>query len=75
MVGGSAGDTLTGSAEADGLFGGPGPDTLEGRGGADVMDGEADNDTILARDGAVDDIDCGAGTGSHRRQRRQGGRM
>ena len=62
VVGGSAGDTLTGSAEADGLFGGPGPDTLEGRGGADVIDGEADNDTILARDGAVDDIDCGAGT-------------
>jgi hypothetical protein len=62
VVGGSAGDTLTGSAEADGLFGGPGPDTLEGRGGSDVIDGEADNDTILARDGAVDDIDCGAGT-------------
>jgi RTX calcium-binding nonapeptide repeat (4 copies) len=62
VVGGSAGDTLTGSAEADGLFGGAGPDTLEGRGGADVIDGEADNDTILARDGAVDDIDCGAGT-------------
>jgi RTX calcium-binding nonapeptide repeat (4 copies) len=62
VVGGSAGDTLTGSAEPDGLFGGPGPDTLNGRGGADVVDGGADDDTILARDGAVDDIDCGPGT-------------
>ena len=62
VVGGSAGDTLTGGAEPDALFGGPGPDTLDGRGGADVIGGEADNDTILARDGAVDDIDCGPGT-------------
>jgi RTX calcium-binding nonapeptide repeat (4 copies) len=61
VVGGSASDSLTGSAEPDGLFGGPGPDTLDGRGGADVINGEADNDTVLARDGALDDIDCGPG--------------
>ena len=61
VVGGSAGDALTGDEQDNGLFGGPGADTLDGRAGEDFLSAGEDNDTVQARDGAIDDIDCGPG--------------
>jgi len=51
--GGSGTDTITGSARAETIDGGLDADTLSGGSG---------DDTILARDGTMDDIDCGDGT-------------
>ena len=68
LVGGSAGDTLTGDAKANRLDGGGGDDTLlggalddtlTGGGGADDIDTGADADTVFAIDGVVDTIECG----------------
>ncbi len=60
VIGGPAGDDLTGGAGPVSLFGGGGPDILEGGAGADALNGEAGADTILARDRVVDTIACGA---------------
>jgi len=45
IVGGSAGDTLTGDAAANKLSGARGNDWLKGSGGADILDGGEDIDT------------------------------
>ncbi|MDM0018336.1 peroxidase family protein [Variovorax saccharolyticus] len=46
VVGGSAGDVLTGSNGANTLEGGGGGDTINGGGGADLIDGGAGNDAL-----------------------------
>ena len=46
ITGGSAADTLTGTANADAITGGAGNDTLFGRAGADTIVGGDGNDTI-----------------------------
>ena len=71
LVGGSAGDRLTGTAGANLLSGGGGNDVLDGRDGADVLLGGAGTDTAdySARaagvtadpDGAADDGELGEG--------------
>lgn len=61
ILGGKAGDTLTGDARANQITGGEGDDRIEGRLGADRFDGGAGNDTILARDGVADTVTCGTG--------------
>jgi Ca2+-binding RTX toxin-like protein len=52
VVGGAAGDTLTGDANPNVLSGGPGGDTLSGGGGSDVLLGGVDNDTLSGGDGS-----------------------
>jgi len=59
--GGSAGDTIVGDGNENFLFGNDGNDVLNGGGGPDVVDAGNGDDTILARDGAADQILCGAG--------------
>ena len=75
---GSSADTLNGGAGADRVEGGFGHDTLTGGPGRDELFGDSTsaqcggfgqsctipfgNDTIDARDGEVDQIDCGVGT-------------
>lgn len=53
LIGGDAGDTLTGSANANVITGGPGSDAIDADGG---------DDTIHANDGAIDTVNCGSGT-------------
>jgi peptidoglycan/xylan/chitin deacetylase (PgdA/CDA1 family) len=62
LSGGGGRDLLVGGAGADSLFGGPGGDRLNGGPGRDRLFGGAGDDVILARDGAVDRVDCGPGT-------------
>lgn len=71
VIGGSAGDTITGSGIFSQLDGGPGNDTLNGGDagnvlspgfGADTVNGGAVGDTVLAQDGEVDTITCGGGS-------------
>jgi Ca2+-binding RTX toxin-like protein len=52
VVGGAAGDTLTGDANPNVLSGGAGGDTLSGGGGSDGLIGGADNDTLSGGDGS-----------------------
>jgi hypothetical protein len=59
VVGGSAGDTLTGSDAANHIDGGAGNDTIIGGGGADDLNGQAGSDTLRSRDGVGDKVDCG----------------
>lgn len=70
VIGGSAGDKLTGEDGADTLVGGGGADHLIGLGGDDVLTGgsgpdilagASGDDVFNARDGAKDHIDCGTG--------------
>jgi peptidoglycan/xylan/chitin deacetylase (PgdA/CDA1 family) len=56
-------DNLIGRGGADKLLGGPGADRLLGGAAADRMAGGAGNDRLLARDGAVDTVNCGSGSG------------
>ncbi len=63
LAGLGAGDTLSGRGGADKLLGGPGADKLTGGPGADKLLGGAGNDRIRARDGAVDVVNCGPGSG------------
>ena len=49
IVGGSAGDTLTGDANPQTLIGGPGADTLVGLGGLDTLHGGTENDALERR--------------------------
>ena len=58
-LGGS--DDLTGRGGADRLLGGPGADVLLGGAAADRMFGGPGNDHLLARDGVIDTVNCGAG--------------
>ena len=66
VIGTTAGDTLSGSPSENRLEGGGGDDLLRGNAGADVLSGGPGNDVIEARDGAVDDIDCGPGNDTAR---------
>jgi Ca2+-binding RTX toxin-like protein len=54
-------DSLFGGPGPDQLFGDFGPDILNGGPGADRFVGGRGSDRIIARDGAVDQIDCGLG--------------
>ncbi len=70
-------DTIDGGAGADHIEGGYGNDTITGGPGQDQLNGDepqgecsyiyckppAGNDTINARDGEVDQVDCGVGPG------------
>jgi Ca2+-binding RTX toxin-like protein len=72
-----ANDTVDGGAGADHIEGGYGNDTITGGPGQDELNGDepqgecsyiyckppAGNDTINARDGEVDQVDCGVGPG------------
>ena len=60
VIGGDAGDSLTGNAAANSLIGMRGNDVLNGGGGDDVLDGGAGNDTIQGGIGA-DNLRGGAG--------------
>lgn len=76
LRGGDGADTIDGGAGADLLDGGYGDDTITGGPGrdrisADLATGDCGpywckypygNDTVLARDGEIDSITCGAGT-------------
>lgn len=53
-------DIINGSAAANVLESGAGNDTVNGLGGADLMLAGPNDDFVEARDGAVDNIDCGA---------------
>jgi Ca2+-binding RTX toxin-like protein len=54
LIGGAAGDTLSGDAKENWLDGGAGNDTLNGRGGNDRLKGGAGDDTLTG--GTGDDI-------------------
>ncbi|HET6997794.1 MAG TPA: polysaccharide deacetylase family protein [Solirubrobacterales bacterium] len=56
-------DTLFGKAGADQLVGGTGADKLMGGPGADWQLGGSGDDRLLAKDGSVDTVNCGSGTG------------
>jgi Ca2+-binding RTX toxin-like protein len=51
VIGGSADDTLTGSAGANLLLGGSGNDTLSGLAGPDTLSGDAGDDSLLGGTG------------------------
>ena len=59
--GGDGDDNLSGTKNPDQLFGDGGADTITGGAGPDTLRGGPGNDTINAKDGVVDDIDCGDG--------------
>jgi Ca2+-binding RTX toxin-like protein len=62
LIGGSAGDEITGTVGAQRIFGGGGADVLDDGGGAgDHLRGQGENDILRARDGLADDVGCGAG--------------
>jgi Ca2+-binding RTX toxin-like protein len=61
IVGGSAGDTLAGNAEANVIRGGAGNDSIDGLAGTDELLGEAGDDSLESRDGTPDTDDCGDG--------------
>lgn len=62
VVGGSAGDVLTGDDGANALLGAGGPDLITPGDGADTVDAGPGDDRIEARDLAADAIVCGDGT-------------
>jgi hypothetical protein len=62
LIGGSAGDTLTGNASQNTLEGNGGGDTLTGLGASDSFFGGAGSDTLNARDGVADTVNCGTET-------------
>ncbi|MFA9271069.1 MAG: calcium-binding protein [Baekduiaceae bacterium] len=64
IIGGAAGDTLTGSTGGNVIDGGGGGDTITGGDATDVIQGGEGDDGIQARDGAADAIACGTGTDS-----------
>lgn len=61
IVGGAAGDTLTGSTGGNAIDGGGGGDTITGGDATDAILGGEGDDVIQARDGAADAIECGSG--------------
>jgi hypothetical protein len=60
ISGGGGDDILNGEQGDDTLDGGPGSDQLTGGAGLDIIDGGAGNDALHARDGATDQVRCGA---------------
>ncbi len=50
-IGGSSGDSFTGTEDADLHVGNGGNDTLDGRGGNDTLQGGPDNDSLLGGEG------------------------
>jgi Ca2+-binding RTX toxin-like protein len=54
-------DVVTGDARFNELYTSEGNDTADGGAGSDLIDTGDGDDTVLARDGAVDDISCGKG--------------
>ena len=62
LTGGAGGDCLYGDDGADIVRGENDPDLVVGGPGADKLEGGAANDIMVARDGEVDDVRCGAGT-------------
>jgi hypothetical protein len=67
VYGGSGSDTLTGNAAANTLDGGAGDDVITGGRGEDGLYGGAGDDVIDARDGRLDQVDCGPGGGDQYR--------
>ncbi len=63
LLGRGGNDSLSGRGGGDRLSGGPGADELTGGPGADRLHGDGGNDRLLARDGAADTVNCGAGSG------------
>jgi hypothetical protein len=57
-------ENVTGSPFDDLLIGDDGPNLIEPLGGADKVQALGGDDTIRARDGAKDDVSCGAGNDS-----------
>jgi Ca2+-binding RTX toxin-like protein len=62
LIGGPAGDHITGSDASNTLDGGDGDDIIDGGGGFDSYIGGTGNDKLLTRDGRSERLDCGAGT-------------
>ena len=54
---------LDGGGGDDTLDGGSGPDILDGGPGLDTLNAGGGNDLVHARDGELDDVDCGTDTG------------
>lgn len=61
LDGAGGGDCVAGARGDDALFGGSGADVLEGGSGADLVEAGSGDDLVLARDGRVDEVDCGGG--------------
>ena len=62
VIGGSAGDALTGDTFNELIEGGPGADELSGGGGIDTLSGDGGADTIHGDEGAGDTLNGGAGS-------------
>jgi Ca2+-binding RTX toxin-like protein len=62
VIGGDAGDSLTGDANDNRIDGGPGNDTIDGGAGNDVLNGDAGDDTIIGDATAGDTLSGGDGT-------------
>ncbi len=62
VIGGFAGNTLTGNALGNMLSGGAGADTIVGRDGIDFLYGYGGDDLLNSLDGFPDVVDGGAGT-------------
>jgi Ca2+-binding RTX toxin-like protein len=60
ISGGAGNDVLNGEQGDDTLDGGPGDDQITGGAGLDIIDGGAGADALRARDGATDQVRCGA---------------
>jgi Tol biopolymer transport system component len=63
-------DTISAGGGADSVYGDAGNDRLDGGTGRDKVFGGLGNDAIVATDGAVDTIDCGAGKDTIRADRK-----
>jgi Tol biopolymer transport system component len=68
--GGGGNDTITAGGGADAAYGDAGNDRVDGGPGRDKLFGGTGNDAIVATDGAVDTIDCGAGKDQVRADRK-----
>jgi peptidoglycan/xylan/chitin deacetylase (PgdA/CDA1 family) len=63
LFGAGGNDFLAGKGGADRLDGGRGADELSGGPGSDTMRGGPGSDVLLAKDGKVDEVECGPGGG------------
>ena len=61
VEGGAGADAVGGGAGADEVLGDAGDDVLQGGVGIDALLGGEGDDELRARDGAADQVDCGAG--------------
>lgn len=61
VVGGPAGDTLTGDTGANLIFGLGGNDLITGGAGSDDLQAGEGDDEVRSRDGEVDTVNCGPG--------------